>query len=106
MDEEPNQTSRGLLRTEEGADTVFTAVNGLVQAWDATDGRLAWEVRSNGKVKALEVSAGIEAEKDVLVLIEEDGMNAAIRRLVGDTGAILWEFTDRRYACCGFTRVL
>jgi len=92
-----NSTSAGLLKAGAGANTIVSAVDRVVQAWDAVDGRLAWIWQGEGKIKALEVIAGDQGENDVLVLSEE-GPNSVVRRLAAYTGDVVWEHRDTRYS--------
>lgn len=91
-----NLTTRGLLKAGEGADVVISAIEGVVQAWDAIDGRLVWEHKDEGKVKAVEVVAGTNAEKDVFVAYEVDGVNTRVKRLASDSGEVKWSYEDAR----------
>ena len=91
-----NDTASGLLKAPEGGDTLISAVNGKVQTWDATDGRLAWESQNKGRIKSIETVASPQDGNDVLALSYE-GTNAVIRRLAFDTGDLLWELIDARY---------
>jgi len=97
-DQAPNKTTPSLLRAGEGADTIVSAVNGLVQAWDAVDGRLAWYWHSSAGIKALEVLAGAEGDRDVVVL-GEARTEQRIFRLSGHDGSVVWVHEDARYAC-------
>lgn len=96
-----NETSATLLEAGEGANTIISAVNGVVRAWDAVDGRLAWAWQSTGQVKGIAILGGTEGEKDVVVLSEEYASNTVVRLLVADTGDIKWEFKDGRYVVSG-----
>ncbi|GME28890.1 Quinonprotein alcohol dehydrogenase-like protein [Neofusicoccum parvum] len=89
----------GFLRAGENQDTVISAVEGQVAAWDAADGKLAWSSSFKGaSVKDLEVleladaSAAASGTKDVVVLF--GGSSSTARRLDGQTGEVKWEFED------------
>lgn len=91
----------GFLRAGENQDTVISAVEGQVAAWDAADGKLAWSSSFKGaSVKDLEVleladaSAAASGTKDVVVLF--GGSSSTARRLDGQTGEVKWEFEDNR----------
>ena len=89
-----NYRGEGFLKTGEGLNSVFSAVNGTLQAWDAVDGRLGWEWQGRGKVKALEVSIRNGDETEILVLSQEEGSHGVVRCLVAETGVTKWEFKD------------
>ena len=93
-----NYTAPGLLRAAEGGDTLVSAVGGKVQAWDATDGRLAWEWDGGGGTKVVDVTLSAEGGKHVFVLSEGEGSSFVVKNLAADTGEILWESSDTRYA--------
>lgn len=93
--EPQNETCLGLLKGGEGGDTLLSAVHGKVQAWDATDGRLVWEWKSDGRVHGLETTVG---ERDALVASEDHATNVVVRRLASNTGEIVWEYEDARFA--------
>ena len=89
-----NCTGTSFLKTAEGLKTVYSALNGRVQAWDAVDGRLGWDWQSPGLVKALEVQVGAEGEIGVVVLSEGEGFHGIVRYFSAETGEIKWEFLD------------
>lgn len=93
-----NATTSGILKAPEGGNTLVSSVGGKIQTWDATDGRLAWEWQTFGKVKGIETFAAVEEDHDVLVLSEE-GSNTVVRRLAADDGSVIWEHIDARYIC-------
>ena len=94
-----NYTAPGLLRAAEGGDTLVSAVSGKVQAWDATDGRLAWEWDGGDGTRVVDVALSAESGKYVLVLSEGEGSSSVVvKNLAADTGEILWESSDTRYA--------
>lgn len=91
----------GYLRAGENQDIVISAVEGQVAAWDAADGKLAWNTDfKDTPVKDLEVleladaSAAATGTKDVVVLF--GGSSSVVRRLDGQTGAVKWAFEDNR----------
>ena len=95
-------SAEGFLRAGENENTVISAVGPQVSSWDALAGRLAWRNEfADGVVKDLEV---IEFEdgkatgngKDAVVLLA--GNQAVVRRISGETGDVLWEHRDGRYA--------
>lgn len=92
-----NRTGLGLLKAVEGGDTLVSAVGRRVQSWDATDGRLVWEWKGQGEVKAIGIVVSADGSKDALAVSEEEGSKAVVRKLAADTGDVLWEITDARY---------
>ncbi|KAI9761186.1 MAG: hypothetical protein M1835_008221, partial [Candelina submexicana] len=85
------------LRAGEAENSVISAVDGEVRAWDALDGKLVWGNEfADGPAKDLEVLELIDGSegspKDAIVLFGEE--KAVIRRLKGDTGAVAWEYRD------------
>lgn len=94
-DSAQNYTAPGLLKAEEGGDTLISAVDGKVQAWDAVDGRLVWEWSGGDGTKVVDVAPSAEGGKYVLVLTEGEGSSFVVRKLVADTGEVLWESGDR-----------
>ena len=91
-----NATTSGILKAPEGGNTLVSLVDGKIQTWHATDGRLAWEWQSSEKVKGIETFAAVKEDHDVLVLSEE-GSNTVVRRLAADDGSVIWEHIDARY---------
>lgn len=96
MDSGRNVTSQGFLSAGDGENVVVSAVDGLVRAWDAAEGRLVWEWTGQGRAKALEVVEMEGVGKDVLVIHEEDGHVGVARRLSAAAGEVKWEFRDER----------
>lgn len=96
MDTGRNVTSQGFLSAGDGENIVASAVDGLVRAWDAAEGRLVWEWTGQGRAKALQVVEMEGVGKDVLVIHEEEGQAGVARRLSAGTGKINWEFRDER----------
>lgn len=93
-----NYTAPGLLKAVEGGDTLVSAVDGKVQAWDATDGRLVWEWVGGDGTKVVDVTHSTEGGNYVLALTDGEGSSFVIRKLAADTGELLWESSDWRYA--------
>ncbi|KAM0326163.1 hypothetical protein ACHAQA_006758 [Verticillium albo-atrum] len=88
-------TGGGHLRAAEGENWVVTAYGRSVQAWNALSGRNAWWLDFTGEIRDLEVMELTENNrKDVLALFEEDNSSTTLRRLNGQTGAVVWEIND------------
>lgn len=94
-----SSSADGCLRAGENQDTIVSAVDGQVAAWDAADGKLVWSTTfKDVSVKDLEVleladaSAAASGVKDVVVLF--GGSTSVVRRLDGQTGTVKWEFED------------
>ncbi|PQE18053.1 ER membrane complex subunit 1 protein [Rutstroemia sp. NJR-2017a BVV2] len=83
----------GFLRPVEGDGTVVSALGSRVDAWDGMTGRSKWGNIFAGQIKDLEIVEGGDAIKDVLALSEDSG-TAIVRRLNGDNGDVVWEYTD------------
>ena len=96
MDSGRNVTSRGFLSAGDGENIVVSAVDGLVRALDAADGRLVWEWSGHGRANALEVVEMEGVGKDVIVIHQEEGQVGVARRLSAGTGDVKWEFRDER----------
>ena len=96
LQEGQNGTTPGLLKVGKGADVAISAVEDIVQAWDAVDGRLVWESKEYGKVKILEVIAGSKFEHDILVASENGGAKTQVRMLSAFSGAVKWTHEDSR----------
>ncbi|KAL8983854.1 MAG: hypothetical protein Q9205_002024 [Flavoplaca limonia] len=84
----------GLLKAPAGGDTIISAVNGTVQAWDAAEGRLVWGWTGSGEIKALEVVRDGITGKGIYMVTQAVGTRAIIRKLSEGTGALLWEYED------------
>lgn len=91
-----NDTGKAFLNAADGENTIYSAVDEGIQAWDAADGRLVWDWSGSGRTKALELFTAEGGQKHVLVLNEE-GKVGVVRKLAADTGEILWEIKDDRY---------
>ena len=86
---------RGHLRAAEGESWLCSAYGSSVQSWDAVGGRSVWSADFVGEVKDLEIVMEPTASKskDVLLLFDDEG-SAIVRRLRGETGAVVWEFSE------------
>ncbi|KAI4275431.1 MAG: hypothetical protein LQ337_003230 [Flavoplaca oasis] len=84
----------GLLKAPAGGDTIISAVNGTIQAWDAAEGRLVWGWRGSGEIKALEVVRDGITGRGIYIVTQAVGTRAVIRKLSEGTGALLWEYED------------
>ena len=80
----------GLLVVADEGEVLFTGSDKLLQAWNAVDGRLVWEQKADGQIKALEVVSTPQSEGDLLAVFEAEGSSSEVRRLVGDIGDIKW----------------
>lgn len=89
-----NHTTSNLLKAGEGGDTLISAVNGKIQAWDATDGRLVWEWDGGDETQVVDVTPSAEGGKYVLVLSVGQGSTFVARSLAADTGEVFWESGD------------
>ncbi|KAI9884057.1 MAG: cholesterol esterase [Watsoniomyces obsoletus] len=95
--ERPDST--GFLRAGEDQDTVISAIDGEVAAWDSLNGKAVWSNRfDDGIIKDLEVLPFDDrnSEKDVkgpIVLFGQEG-RGIVRRLGGTTGDVVWEYHD------------
>jgi ER membrane protein complex subunit 1 len=95
---EATNSSTSILRTAEGRDTVYTAFDGQVAAWGASDGRLAWrytfeEARRVRDVEVLDMN-GSQGTKDIVVLV--GGEQPSVIRLDVATGSPVWTYADAR----------
>ncbi|KAI4263201.1 MAG: hypothetical protein L6R42_001641 [Xanthoria sp. 1 TBL-2021] len=84
----------GLLKAPGGGNTIISAVNGTVQAWDATEGRLVWDWTGSGDIKALEVVRGGGTGQGVYIIAQAIGSKAVVRKLSEDSGVLVWEHED------------
>ncbi|KAL8674162.1 MAG: hypothetical protein Q9168_001413 [Polycauliona sp. 1 TL-2023] len=84
----------GLLKAPAGGNTIISAVNGTVQAWDAADGRLVWDWTGYEDIKALEVVRGESADKGVYIVTQASATKATVRKLSEGSGALVWEHED------------
>lgn len=91
-----SEVSTCLLGAMAEGSTIFSAVDGLVQAWDAAEGRLVWEQPDIGVPKDLVVSKPGGTAKDIFTLTAKPNATNIIRKLKADSGEILWEFEDDR----------
>lgn len=86
----------GLLRASNGDNVLVSAVNGSLQAWDAAEGRILWEWKSSEEIKALEVLTSDGAGRSVYTVSQGSGAKAVVRKISGDSGAVIWEHEDDR----------
>ena len=93
--------SLGFLRAGEKQNSLISAVDAEVTAWDPWSGRAVWSNKfADGTIRDLEVlefedRLSAKRPKDAIVLLESDG-RGIVRRLDGNTGDIVWEFSDGR----------
>lgn len=97
VDNTSNETGKALLNAADGESTIYSAVNGGIQAWDAADGRLVWDWRGTGRTIALKVFTADGGQKYVIALNKEEGKTGIVRKLAAETGEVLWELKDDRY---------
>ena len=86
----------GLVKAPAGGDTIISAVNGTVQAWDAAEGRLVWGWTGSEEIKALEVVRDGITGQGIYMVTQAVGTRVIIRKLSESTGALLWEYEDER----------
>ena len=96
-DQAENNTAYGLLKAREGGDTLVSAVNGKVQAWDATDGRLVWEWDGGYETKVVDLTLSVEGGNNILVLSRGEDSGFVVRKFLADTGDLVWESGDSRF---------
>ncbi|MCJ1261738.1 DUF1620 super [Lobaria immixta] len=94
VDRANNETGEAFLSAADGENTIYSAINDGIHAWDAADGRLVWDWRGTGRAKALEVFTADGGQKYVLALYVEEGKRGIVRKLAADTGEVLWELKD------------
>ena len=96
-----SNSSTGFLRAGEGQDTIISALDTEVLAWDSLSGKAVWCNHFNdGLVKDLEIlpledRLSGKGVKDVVLLSAKDG-HGTVRRLGGKTGDVQWEYHDDR----------
>ena len=95
-DAESTGAHKGLLQAGVGGDTIFSSINGIIQAWDAADGRLVWEQLEAGESKDMLVLDLDGRVKDILVLNLLRGTMVTVKKLAPDSGEIQWEYKDDR----------
>ena len=95
-DTECSKVRKGLLGALAEGNIIISAFNGLVQAWDAAEGRLLWEQPGSGVSEDLVVSDLGGTAKDILTLTAKTTTTVIIRKLAVHSGEILWEFEDDR----------
>ena len=89
-------SGNGLLKASRKDGIVVSAVNGIIQAWDAAEGRLVWDWQGAEEIKALEVSESSGDDHGVYVLSQSEGGKAFVRKFSGQSGTLLWEHYDER----------
>ena len=94
MDKESSEIPTGLSGPVAEGSIVISAINGLVQAWDAVEGNLVWEQPGSGVSKDLVVIDLGGIVKNILTLTAE--RTTIIRKMTADSGKILWEFENER----------
>ena len=84
----------GFLRAGDGQSWLCSAHGKSAHSWDALTGRNLWWRDFEGEIKDLEIlELTGDGRKDVLALLHSDSATI-LRRLRGDTGDVVWEFTD------------
>lgn len=96
VDTESSKAHKSLLRAAAEGNTIFSAINGRIQAWDAAQGRLLWEQLDTGESKDLQVLDLKETPGNILVLTVMRPTTGFIKSLAADSGKIVWEFKDER----------
>lgn len=87
--------TEGFLRPVEGEGTVVSARGNKVSAWDAMSGLARWEAEFAGTVKDVEILEQADGkDRDVLVLFEDTDGKGVVRRLNGESGAVVWTLKD------------
>jgi outer membrane protein assembly factor BamB len=93
---ESSEVRKGSQRTVAEGNTIFSSVRGVVQAWDAAEGRLVWEQVGTGESKGLDILDFGGSAKSIFALTAIRATAGTIRKLQADSGEVLWEFTDER----------
>lgn len=96
MDTEIPEIRKGFLRAVAEGNIIISAIDGIVQAWDAAEGRLVWEQPATGISEDLVVLDVGGIAQDILTLSVERTTRAIIRKLAANSGDALWEFEDER----------
>ena len=86
---------RGLLRAAAEGNTIFSAIDGCVRAWDAADGRLVWEQSAVGESKDLKV-LDVGGTATHLLALNVRATTGFVKKIAADSGNVLWEFEDER----------
>ena len=97
-DQARNYTRPGLLRAAEGSDALVSAVDDRVQVWDATDGRSVWEWDVGDGTQVVDVTPSADSGQSILVICKRENSSFVVTNLAADTGKVLWESVDSRYA--------
>ncbi|KAL8751505.1 MAG: hypothetical protein Q9184_006048, partial [Pyrenodesmia sp. 2 TL-2023] len=74
------RAGNGFLKPAFREDSIITAINGTVQAWDAAEGRLVWDWTTAEDIKALEVSQSDAGSHGVYILTQTTENEAIIRK--------------------------
>lgn len=90
------RAGNGFLKPAVGENSIITAINGTVRAWDAAEGRLVWDWTTFEDIKALEVSQSDAGNHGVYILTQTTENKAIVRKLSEDTGSLMWECRDER----------
>lgn len=86
----------GLLKASDGDSLLFSAIHGIVQAWDAAEGRLLWDWSISEEIMAIEIVKSHGVGRMVYVVTKGPSTKAVVRLLTGDSGAVVWEYEDER----------
>ncbi|TKA64441.1 hypothetical protein B0A55_12168 [Friedmanniomyces simplex] len=83
------------LRAGEGEDVVISGIGSEVAAWSAADGKLVWNLNTEGPledVEIVELSDGKETAgaKDAMTL--SSGSHPTVQRIDGASGAVKWQY--------------
>ncbi|KAL8659078.1 MAG: hypothetical protein Q9202_007293, partial [Teloschistes flavicans] len=84
----------GLLKASDGDSLLFSAIHGIVQAWDAAEGRLLWDWSISEEIMAIEIVKSHGVGRMVYVVTKGPSTKAVVRLLTGDSGAVVWEYED------------
>lgn len=95
-DSAKDESEEGFLKALGGQDVVVSAVGEEIQAWDAADGRLAWNWRGEGLVRSLEV-VDIEGMRGDVVAVTEGNRKISVMRLSASSGDVVWNYAAERY---------
>lgn len=94
----PQTSNQAFLRAADNDDTVLSAFGSSVSAWDAIDGRFRWiQQFFDGPVKDLELGPDSPVERHDVLVVSGD-KKGVLRRLDIDSGNVIWEYRDERYA--------
>ena len=82
------------LKPAASRDYVVSGFKDRVQSWNAADGRLAWQWKSTGNVKSVEILPTSHDREGVVVLTQDGAQQYSVRFIDGATGHVKWEFKD------------